>query len=162
TTAAIALLAITFVLATPAFAHQEPYSWLELHMTPNGIDGSMTAHIVDLSHEAGIVTPESLLDLSYLDSHRAALLSAVRPHIEINADGHPIDPSWGELTAVPSRRAIRFDWNAAWDRRPAAVEVRGPLFPYDPAHETYVHIYEGDKLVQQELLDHSHTTFTAY
>jgi hydrogenase/urease accessory protein HupE len=158
----LACLSLGITLAVPALAHQEPYSWLDLHVSASGVEGSMTAHMVDLSHEAGIAVPESLLDSRFLASHRAVLDRAMEPRLDVLADGSRVRPVWDDLSPEPSRRAVRFAWHAAWEHRPGVLEVRGPLFPYDPAHETYVHLYEGASLDRQELLDHSHTAFTAY
>jgi len=35
---------------------------------------------------------------------------------------------------------------------PAALEVEAALFPYDPAHQTFVNVYEGGELRQQWIL----------
>ena len=33
------------------------------------------------------------------------------------------------------------------------------MFPYDPAHQTFVNFYEGDALATQAILDHGRTEF---
>jgi hydrogenase/urease accessory protein HupE len=37
-----------------------------------------------------------------------------------------------------------------------AVDLDGPLFAYDPTHETYVNLYEGGTLRRQDVLDRAH------
>src|SRR5439155_24263163 len=47
--------------------------------------------------------------------------------------------------------------------RPAGeIAVLGPLFPYDPPHETYLNRYEGGTLEHQDLLDRQHRAATYY
>src|SRR5262249_30287525 len=59
-------LTLTVALAPAAArAHTEPYSHLEIHVGPEGMTGTITAHMVDLAHEAGLAVPESLLDARY-------------------------------------------------------------------------------------------------
>jgi len=64
--------------------------------------------------------------------------------------------SLGALDIVRDKRSVAFAWSAS-ARDPAALELSGPLFPYDPAHETYVNVYVDGKLVHEDLLDHEHT-----
>jgi hydrogenase/urease accessory protein HupE len=43
--------------------------------------------------------------------------------------------------------------------RAGIVGVRALMFPYDPVHQTFLNIYEGDELRTQAILDRNHTTF---
>ena len=40
--------------------------------------------------------------------------------------------------------------------RPGTVTFSAALFPYDPAHQTFLNFYEGDKLTSQAILDGNH------
>jgi len=97
----LACLLLGITLAVPALAHQEPYSWLDLHVSASGVEGSMTAHMVDLSHEAGIAVPESLLDSRFLASHRAVLVRAMEPRPGPGAEGRRADRD-GDLPVLYS------------------------------------------------------------
>jgi len=156
-TAAAALLAA--LSAGPALAHDQPYSWLDLRLTGAGLEGRVTAHIVDLSHEAGNAVPESLLVPAFTARHAAALEAMLAPRLTLVADGDTLRPEWTGYEVVPARKAVAFTWRTAWSRMPGTLHVHGPLFPYDPQHETYLNLYESGALRHQDLLDHGRTDY---
>jgi hydrogenase/urease accessory protein HupE len=138
-----------------AGAHQEPYSHLDLHVENGRVRGSVTAHIVDLAHEAGLAPPESLLSIGFASRHVERLRAMLAAHLAIAIDGHPLHPAWGSFRVVPERRSLAFDWQAPLADEPGSIRIAGPLFPYDPAHETYVNLHVHGALVDQDLLDAS-------
>jgi hydrogenase/urease accessory protein HupE len=149
------LVAALSLCATPARAHQEPYSHLEIVADEHGLHGTLTAHMVDLAHEAGLTPPESLLSAGYVAAHRAALDSTLTTHLVLRADGVRVRPRWGAAAPVRERRSVRFEWDAPAPREPGTIELQGPLFPYDPPHQTYVNVFERGTLRRQALLDAS-------
>jgi hydrogenase/urease accessory protein HupE len=42
---------------------------------------------------------------------------------------------------------------------PGVITVSAHMFPYDPVHQTFVNVYEGDELVTQAILDLGRTEF---
>ena len=42
---------------------------------------------------------------------------------------------------------------------PGVITVAAALFPYDPAHQTFVNVYEGNALVTQAILDKDRARF---
>jgi len=156
-------MALAFMLAAlPASAHQEPYSYLDLRLEPQGLRGRLVAHIVDLSHESGLAAPESLLDRRFVAAHLTELHGVLASHLMILADGIRVRPDWLSFEVVPERRSVAFEWVERSERAPGVLEVRGPLFPYDPPHETYLNVYERGTLKHQDLLDRSHRATTYY
>src|SRR5262245_6853484 len=157
----IAALLATLI-AGPAAAHDQPYSWLDLRLRERGITGRVTAHVVDLAHEASLDSPDSLLDPAYTTRRAAALERALDERLRLVADGARVVPEWTGFEILRGRSAVAFDWRASWRRMPAKLDVAGPLFAYDPMHETYLNLYESGRLRHQDLLDHSRTRYDHY
>jgi hydrogenase/urease accessory protein HupE len=160
--AAATAVVLVLLSAAPACAHDQPYSWLDLRLSRAGIEGRVTAHIVDLAHEAGIATPDSLLVPAFAARHTAALEAMLAPRLALLADGDTLRPTWTGHEAVPARKGIAFTWRTSWTRMPGTLRVEGPLFPYDPQHETYLNVYESGALRHQDLLDHTRTRYDHY
>lgn len=155
--AAVALMAL---LAAPAArAHDQPYSWLELRLSSDHIEGTVTAHVVDLAHECGIADPDSLLEAGFLARRTPALEAMLAARLALAADGVAITPDWTGVAAVADRRRVTFAWRAAWPHPPGLLRIEGPLFPYDTQHETYLNVYENGTLRQQDLLTHERTRY---
>ena len=53
---------------------------------------------------------------------------------------------------------MRLRFAIGWQRAPGTVSVAAALFPYDPDHQTFLNIYEGDALTQA-ILDRGRTRF---
>ena len=142
--------------SSPAAAHQEPYSYLDIHLEPQGLSGKLVAHVVDLAHEAGLEVPDSLFDRGFVAARLPELHAVLASHLVLLADGVAVRAEWRSFEIVRERRSVAFEWQAALPHPPGVLEVRGPLFPYDPPHETYLNIYERGSLASQDLLDRSH------
>ena len=155
-----AALAVAF--ASAASAHDQPYSWLDLRLDDRGLDGRVTAHIVDLAHEAGLAAPESLLDAGYTARHADALERMLAAHLSLVSEGGALRPTWTGCEVVPARKAVTFTWRTPWPRMPGVLHVTGPLFPYDPQHETYLNVYEAGALRHEDLIDHTRTRYDHY
>jgi len=155
--AAVAAACVALLVSAAAQAHDQPYSWIELRLRSDRLDGKVAAHIVDLAHESGIATPDSLLDRDFLARHAPALEAMLAAHLAITADGGGLAPEWTTVAPEPERRTVAFGWRVAWPRVPGRLRVDGPLFPYDPQHETYLNIYENGVLRTQDLLTHTRT-----
>jgi len=147
---------------SPARAHQEPYSYLDLRLGPRRVEGRLVAHVVDLAHETGLPAPDSLLQSRYVERHLPSLRSMLATRLRVVADGDTLAPRWGGFEIVPERRSVAFLWEAPLPRPAGEIAVLGPLFPYDPPHETYLNVYEGGTLEHQDLLDRQHRAATYY
>ncbi|MEP7028397.1 MAG: hypothetical protein ABI960_07370, partial [Candidatus Eisenbacteria bacterium] len=53
-------LGLTLLAAAPARAHDAPFSFLNVRFTPHAVEGTLTAHVLDLTHELVGATPDSL------------------------------------------------------------------------------------------------------
>jgi hydrogenase/urease accessory protein HupE len=149
---ALAIASLPRVVA----AHEQPFSFVDLRVDRGALSGSVTAHVVDLAHEAGLPDARALLDSSTVERHRPVLERMLAKHLELRADGVRVEPRWGVLRIVPEKQSVAFAWTSSV-RDPAVLELNGPLFPYDPPHETYVNGYVDGALVHQDLLDRERT-----
>jgi uncharacterized GH25 family protein/hydrogenase/urease accessory protein HupE len=141
-----------------ARAHAEPYSWIELRFgSASALQGQVTAHVEDLARAAGFAVQDSLLVPSFVKRHRDRLEQALAARLRLQADGVAATPQWRAAHVVDARAAVRLEFTLA-SSSPGSLRFDGPLFPADPAHETFFNVYAGDVLVHQDLLDHEHTS----
>ncbi|MGH8475191.1 MAG: HupE/UreJ family protein [Methylococcales bacterium] len=151
------LIIMTFLAlsASIALAHNEPYSHIDIRLEAERVHGRVMAHMIDLAHEGGLEKPELLLDSNYAQQNLASLHEVLDSHVRIEINGQAIRLRWLSFQVLPERRSLSFDWSAPLSQAVAKVEVQGPLFPYDPPHETYLNIYENGSIRHQDLLDKS-------
>ena len=153
---------LVLISSRGAAAHQSPYSYLDLRLRGTAAEGRVAAHVVDLAHEAGTPVPDSLLEPAMVARHAAALEALLARRLGTRVDGAELRPVWTGFEIARDRRLVTFTFRAALARAPGRVELHGPLFPYDPTHETYVNVYQGTALRGQEVLDAAHPTATVY
>src|SRR5262249_54513985 len=128
---------------------------------PGGLEGRVVGHVVDLAHESGFPVPDSLFDARFVAAHLPTLHATLEQRFVLLADGRRVAPRWTGFSIEPERRSVGFDWTASV-ARPGALELRGPLFAYDPPHETYFNVYDGEALRLQTLLVRAHPNATWY
>jgi hydrogenase/urease accessory protein HupE len=149
---AAALAFLTVV--RPVSAHPIPFSYLDLRLQPDAIEGTLIAHIYDVAHELNIAPIERLLDPAVVSAHGGAIVKILAGRLELAAYGRALTATWSAPEVVADRQSVRLRVRFGLDRSPGAVTVAASLFPYDPAHQTFVNIYEGDTLTQA-ILDRS-------
>ena len=54
------------MIAAPALAHPVPFTYLDLHVQPTAIEGTLVAHVFDIGHDLSIDPAERLLDRGIL------------------------------------------------------------------------------------------------
>jgi hydrogenase/urease accessory protein HupE len=157
--AAVALLAVVLIFgaAPHAVAHPVPFSYLDVRIEPGAIELTLVVHMFDIAHELGVDSPDQVLDPSVLIPKSNVVLALLRKRLEIAANGHPLGKeTWSMAEPLPDRQSLR--WRARYPTigTPGSVTVRAMLFPYDPAHQTFLNFYEGGALTSQAILDRSH------
>jgi hydrogenase/urease accessory protein HupE len=150
--AAAALLA----LARPAAAHPMPFSTIDLRVSPGRIDAAVTAHAFDLGHDLGVAPPDRLLDASEARQRAAAITALLRPRLSLQAEGRPLVAHAFDPEVLPDRQALRLPLRFETAGAPAVIALRAVLFPYDRNHQTFVNVYEGDRLTTQAIVDQAH------
>ena len=145
----VAILAL-LLFAQPAQAHPAPFSYLDLHLEEQAIDGSLTVHVIDLAHELDLDEPTILLDQSVLDQQYSEITRILSQRFSIGGGALP-DPQWGSYTRIDDDDAIRLSFSIAAPP-PAELQVSAQMFPYDDVHQTFVNIWEDEEVRQQWIL----------
>lgn len=146
-----------------ATAHPAPFSYLDVHINPSQIDGTIVVHDFDVAHDLGVEAPETLLDATFAQQQRASLVTLLDRRLQLTADGMLLTIDWGTLSVLADRQSLALAFHAATTgTMPGTVAVDAVLFPYDPIHQTFITIYEENALRHQAILDFEHRSFTYY
>jgi hydrogenase/urease accessory protein HupE len=159
----LVLLCALMVLCLPraAAAHPAPFSYLDARLGPTAITGTLVVHDFDVAHDLGVERPADLLDPAFAERQRTVLVSLVDRRVQLRADGQAVPIQWGALSVLPDRQSLVLEWRAETPL-PGALTIDAVLFPYDPVHQTFVNVYEGERLRHQAILDFDHRTVTYY
>lgn len=145
--------------AGPALAHDQPYSFLDLRLAGDSVSGRVVAHVEDLNRAIGGADAAPLLDSAAAEGRRGALIAALGARLDLRLDGRRLALAFEPgIEVIRDRKLLAFRFRAAAPA-PMRVAIAGPLFADDPQHETYVNVYEGDRLAHQDLLDASRRRF---
>jgi hydrogenase/urease accessory protein HupE len=155
------LLLLAFLLAaSPAAAHPAPFSYLDIVLRDGQITGTLTVHVIDVAHELGVDPPDRLLDANVLGPQRLKIATMLAPRIMLRTD-HRLVLDWTDVVAVPADQALRLTFRVLRED-PGALTLDTNLFPYDPNHQTFINIYEGDALRQQVIFSAATPEHTYY
>jgi len=153
------ICALVFAFTMPASAHPAPFSYLDVGMASGSLNITVVAHSFDLAHDLAIEPVQRLLDPAFVTSQSRNLESLLQSRFQLQADGRPIacEPS-ERIEILAERLSLKFRFSCSASRT-GVVGLHALLFPYDPNHQTFVNVYEGDDLRTQAILDLNHTTF---
>jgi len=146
------------LLPRSAFAHPVPFSYLDLRIQPDAIDGVLVVHMFDAAHDLNVNPAERLLEPAVAAQYTAALTAMLTPRFTVAADGRALTPQWLGLETLAERQSLRLRLRFAINAPPGIVAVTTRMFPYDPAHQTFLNVYEGSALTQA-ILDGAHDRF---
>ena len=149
-----ALIALALA-ASSASAHDQPYSYLDLRTSGAAVEGRVAAHVVDLAHGSGL-DADSLRDASYLERQRPRVVRVFLERMYVRDEGRRMEMTPGAFEIVPDRKLVAMAFTARLEAPGDGIEVHGPLFDYEPQHETYLNVFEDGKLTVQDLLTHEH------
>ena len=140
-------------------AHPAPFSYVDLRIQPGLIEGAVVAHIFDVAHDLNIANSERLLDAAFAEQQSRAFAALIAPRLTVRADGRVLEPfQWSTLDVIPDRQSVRIHVRYRLAAAPGTLAIDAALFPYDPAHQTFLNVYEGDALTQA-ILDRGRTRF---
>lgn len=142
----------------PAAAHPVPFSYLDLRIGDHAIEGSLVVHMTDVAHELSIEPAERLIDPDFAAGKQGALQDLLAARLVVSADGRALAPEWSPSKVLLGPRSLKLPFRLATGRRPGRVTVSANLFPYDPRHQTFLNVYEGDDPAQA-ILDRSRPGF---
>jgi hydrogenase/urease accessory protein HupE len=147
-----ALLAAALLLClAPLAAHPVPFSYLDLRVQPTAIECDLVLHIFDLGHDLEITPAERLLEPAVAKAQAGAIAGLVARRLAIGANGRALTPAWTDIEVLAERQSLRVHARFAVEAPIGTVTVEGALFPYDPQHQTFINVYEGDALTQAML-----------
>jgi hydrogenase/urease accessory protein HupE len=156
------LFALVYWLPATAYAHPIPFSYLDLRLNGNQIEGTLVAHIADLAHDLDVTPPESLLEPRVAESKKDEVEKLIRSRLLLASDGQPIDVEVTRVEPIPDRQAVSFELRIRTTVGPGVLKIQCSLFPYDPEHQTFLNVYEGDRLVRQEIFTRDRQTLIYY
>lgn len=154
---AIAAL-LLHVCASIATAHPAPYSYVDVELDRRGVRGAVVVHVFDVAHELGGDRPEAFLDPRGAQAIQGALHALLAGRMRLTGDGAVLALAWGNVQVDAARQGLRVPFTAR-DEVPFTLDVRARLFPYDAQHQTFVNIYEGERLRDQAILDASRVEY---
>jgi hydrogenase/urease accessory protein HupE len=151
---------LCLLTATAAYAHPVPFSYLDVRLRPAALDVTLVVHVFDAGHDLDVTPAERLLDPATLRGYTSALEAMVAPRLSVAADGHALSPEWQGVEPIASRQSLRLriTYTLPPNTAPGTVLVSTRMFPYDPQHQTFLNVYEGQALTQA-ILDGHHDSF---
>jgi hydrogenase/urease accessory protein HupE len=158
------LAALVLVLLLPAHAavaHPAPFSYIDVRVAEGGVHGRLVLHDLDLVHDLGLASVESLATDAGVREHERAIVALMRPRFDLALDGESAGWEPTALRALPERSSVEITWRSR-NVVPGRIEVRALIFPYDPNHQTFLNVYEGTSLVRQEVLNRDLATLVLY
>ncbi|WP_338243621.1 HupE/UreJ family protein [Aurantiacibacter hainanensis] len=158
----VSLVAAFALLAPPASAHPAPFSYLDVELHEQHVEGTLIVHTIDVAHELGIEEPTTLLDERVLASQHSKIKALLDERFALtDGEGRVMPLEFGEISPSAEQDALRLPFRSA-AAPPAAMTVDAHLFPYDPSHQTFVNIYEDGDLRQQFLFSEGSDPQTHY
>ena len=138
------------LLAAPASAHPVPFSYLDLEVQDEAVEGRIRAHLTDLAPVLGVADPEDLLRPDVRAAHRARIERYLASRIALEDDAFA-RAEWGPIAVVDANEALELEFRIPGP--PAgALSIGTNLFPADPNHQTFINVYESGDLRQQFIL----------
>ncbi|MSO48530.1 MAG: HupE/UreJ family protein [Acidobacteria bacterium] len=129
-------------------AHPVPFSYMDVRLAPAALDVTVVLHIYDVAHDLDIAPMERLLDPDAARAQTAAIAGLLDRRLRILVDGRPLTGAWTGVEVLTDRQSLRLRVRTILDAPPGVVTIDGRLFPYDPQHQTFINIYDGDGLIQ--------------
>ncbi len=149
-------------LCEPAAAHPAPFSHVDVELHEGHVEGTLSVHTIDVAHELDIDEPSTLFDVGVLSAQHAEIKSFITRRFSLSdGEGNALPLEFGDISPSPSDDALLIAFRAE-ETSPATLRVDAHLFPYDPAHQTFVNIYEDGDLRQQFLFDADSEAQTHY
>jgi len=148
-------LALALAQAVPALSHPAPFSYLDVRLSGAAIEGTLVLHDFDVAHELKLPAPDPLLDPVRLPQYATQIADLVLERVRMNADGRNLQWDIAGIRPLPDRTAIEVAYRITITAPAGHLSIRASLFPYDPAHQTFVNIYEAGALTTQQVLSAS-------
>jgi hydrogenase/urease accessory protein HupE len=150
------MVACALLAARVASAHPVPFSYLDVQLQPSSIDVSLVVHVFDLAHDLQVSPPERMLEPAIVMERASTIQAMLAPRLVLAADGRLLTAEWGDTEVLRDRQSIRLRFRYPTASSAGAIALDTVMFPYDPVHQTFVNMYEGETLTSQMILDAKH------
>jgi hydrogenase/urease accessory protein HupE len=144
---------IVALWAAPAEGHPAPFSYIDLHIGPEGLHGEVVLHVVDVAHDLGL-DAEQLLEPEVATRERDRIVALVASRLSLRVDNRPAPPQWDAIAPADDRHAVLLGFTVPGPR-PGIVAVQARMFPYDQFHQTFLNVYEDGSLREQAVFNAS-------
>jgi hydrogenase/urease accessory protein HupE len=158
----IVVFVMSLGTAVPALPHPAPFSYLDVRLSGNSVQGTLVLHDFDVAHELKLATSEPLLDPATLRRYMPEVTTLVLERLRMNADGRDLEWEITSVRPLPDRTAVEIAYRIPLATSVGRLRVTAALFPYDPTHQTFVNIYEGDSLTTQQVLSAGRPAMECY
>ena len=156
------LLCLGTVVAsvTQLQAHPAPFSFVDLRIEGTRVDLQVVVHAFDVAYELGVQPPNRVFEPGGLGSRSDRLVALLDERLAVTVDGRRlVVESWSAPEPLPERQSVSLRASIELDQAPGAVEVEAVMFPYDPAHQTFVNFYDEGALTAQAILGGEETGY---
>jgi hydrogenase/urease accessory protein HupE len=140
------------LMAPHASAHPAPFSYLDVTVNDAGLSGRLVVHAIDVAHELSLPDPARLTEAVVVQAHLEAIVALMTSRVAIETDGRPVTWTIDAVQPVAGQDAIAIAWRCRTGEGTGHLAIGARLFPYDPSHQTFVTVYEGDAVVWQDVL----------
>lgn len=141
-------------------AHPAPFSFVDLRIEGTRVDLEVVVHAFDVAYELGVQPPNRVFEPGGLGSRSDRLVALLDERLAVTVDGRRIVvESWSAPELLPERQSVSLRASTELDQAPGAVEVEAVMFPYDPAHQTFVNFYDEGSLNAQAILGGEETAY---
>lgn len=135
-----------------AAAHPAPFSYIDVTVADDGLSGRLVVHAIDVAHELSLPDPARLAEPVVVQAHLEAIVALLTNRVAIETDDRAVTWTIESVQPVAGQAAIAIAWRCETGPGIGHLEIGARLFPYDPAHQTFVTVYEGDAVVWQDVL----------
>jgi hypothetical protein len=150
-------------LAPSASAHPTPFSYFDIRINDGYAQLDLVAHIIDVAHDLSIEPPEQLLQADVLRQRGSDIAKLLGARLSLQVDGRAVlAGTWSPVDPLPERQSLHLSTRFPLASPPGTLRLNALMFPYDPQHQSFINVYEGDALRLQAILDHSKTDVEFY
>jgi hydrogenase/urease accessory protein HupE len=158
--ARVLMLVVALCAPRGVEAHPAPFSYLDVVFRDGVIEGTLVVHVIDVAHDLGIAPPDRLLEDAVASAERQRIGELLAPRLTLRGDQR-LAVQWTSLEVMRPETALRLRYRIP-NAQLGALVVDAHLFPYDPLHQTFVNIYEGEALRQQLIFNRDTEEYTYY
>lgn len=135
-------------------AHDQSFSYADLHLLPHQLELRLTLHRNDVAPMLG-VQPESLMSAGFLGPRAARLAGLLGPRLEFLAGATRLPLAFVGAEPVPGKRAVALTFRSSWGSVPGRFRFTAQPCPDNSLHECFLNVYQGTRLAHQEVLTHA-------